>query len=79
MLKNLIFVVGRSALVRHLLWRRGCLCVCHVSVLYPNDCVDHYATFYGLQPSYSSFPISNIMNPIAGENPSHWGHQMGEG
>jgi len=26
-----------SALARHSLWRRGCLCVCHVDVLCPND------------------------------------------
>jgi len=27
----------RTALARHLLSRRGCLCVCHVDVLCPND------------------------------------------
>jgi len=27
----------RSALGRHLLYRRGCLCVCHVDILCPND------------------------------------------
>jgi len=26
-----------SALARHLLWRRGCVCVCRVDVLCPND------------------------------------------
>jgi len=32
-----IFAARRSALGRLLLWRRGCLCVCHVDVLCPTD------------------------------------------
>jgi len=43
----LISAARRSAVGRHLLRRRGCLCsclcVCHV--LCPNDWVDHHATF----------------------------------
>jgi len=31
------FAARRNALARHLLWRRGCLCVCLVDVLCPND------------------------------------------
>jgi len=30
---------------RQLLWRRGCLCVCHVDVLCQNGQVDHHAVF----------------------------------
>jgi len=40
-----IFGARRSALARHLLRWRGCLCVCHVDVLCPNGWVDHHATF----------------------------------
>jgi len=40
-----IFVTRRSALAQNLLWRRGCLCVCHLDVLCPNDWVDQYTTF----------------------------------
>jgi len=29
--------VFASASARHLLWRRGCLCVCHIDVLCPDD------------------------------------------
>jgi len=41
------FVATRRS-VCHLLWRRGCLCVCHVDVLCPNDWVDHHATLTNL-------------------------------
>jgi len=34
-----VFAADASALGRHLLWRRGCLCVGHVDVLCPNDWV----------------------------------------
>jgi len=44
------FAARRSALARHLLWRRGCLsdCVCHVVVLCLNDLVDNHETFTAL-------------------------------
>jgi len=31
------FAARRSALVRHLLWRRGCLCICQVYLVCSND------------------------------------------
>jgi len=33
----IVIAARRSALARRLPWRRGCLCVCHVDVLCPND------------------------------------------
>jgi len=43
-----VFAARRSALARHLSWRRSCLyvclCVCQIDVLCPNDRVDHHAT-----------------------------------
>jgi len=38
MMEKLIFARNfRCRQTRHLLWRRGCLCVCYVDVLCPND------------------------------------------
>jgi len=72
------FAARRTALARHMLWRRGCLCVCHIDVLCPDDWVIIMLSL----PDYSSailvFPIPN-RNPIAWGDSSHWGHQMGEG
>jgi len=38
----------RNVLARHLLRRRGCLCVWHVDVLCPSNWVDHHATIIKL-------------------------------
>jgi len=66
-----IFTARRTALARHLLWRRGCVLM--LTLMYcahANDWVDHDATFTRLWPSRSSFPHVKYETDSLKESPS---------